>query len=173
VPLVEPFKISNGVIAEKTRSSSVCTSRNCRVRRVSPMSGSFYSEETPESTWDCLTKELIPLFAERDNIVDRECQRACSIPSRKTRLRSGARDCLLGSRSAEAKRALWKLLGADRISVESGLAVGIYPTIRELLLAIERCWSRIQAAQIKIQPGLGSKAPDRSQGGIRCNTAYG
>src|SRR3990167_10800080 len=49
---------------------------------------------------------------------------------------------------------LHKLLGGERINVESGLAVGIYPSVGALLAAIERYLVEgYKRVKVKIQPG--------------------
>src|SRR3990172_903119 len=61
VPLVEPFRISNGIVSEKDAILvGIHSGGAAGDGESSPMAGSFYSEDTPESTWDCLTQELIP-----------------------------------------------------------------------------------------------------------------
>jgi len=159
VPLVEPFKISNGVIAEKDAIIvGVHIGGIVGYGESSPMSGSFYSEETPESTWDCLTKELIPLLL-RETTSSIESVNALldTVPGNAF-AKAGLETPFWDLEAQRQNVPLWKLLGADRISVESGLAVGIYPTIRELLLAIERCLVEgYKRLKIKIQPGWDLK----------------
>jgi len=61
VPMREPFRISNGVVSEK--ESIIVELYSCNdvgYGEASPMSGSFYSSETPESTWAALANDLIP-----------------------------------------------------------------------------------------------------------------
>jgi O-succinylbenzoate synthase len=61
VPLMETFKISNGEITEKDAILvGVYSDGLIGYGESSPMSGSFYSDETPESAWDCLVNELVP-----------------------------------------------------------------------------------------------------------------
>src|SRR5215210_7395764 len=63
VPLVEPFRISNGSVAEKDCVLVEVTTDRGVVGwgEASPMSGSFYSDDTPESVWRALSETLIPL----------------------------------------------------------------------------------------------------------------
>src|SRR5438552_16068263 len=61
VPLVEPFRISNGEIREKEAIIVEIEQNGIHgFGEASPMSGSFYSSETPETTWEFLVLELIP-----------------------------------------------------------------------------------------------------------------
>src|SRR5215208_7236775 len=63
VPLNEPFRISNGSAAEKD-----CVLVEATTDRgvtgwgeASPMSGSFYSDDTPDTVWRALGETLVPL----------------------------------------------------------------------------------------------------------------
>ena len=62
VPLVEPFRISNGAVTEKDAVLIEVKTDDGQVGwgEASPMSGSFYSDDTPESAWAALTTELVP-----------------------------------------------------------------------------------------------------------------
>src|SRR6186713_399374 len=67
IPLVEPFRISNGEVAEK--DGIVCAVESGSVTgygESSPMSGSFYSTDTPESCWQQLITELGPAIVGRE-----------------------------------------------------------------------------------------------------------
>src|SRR3982750_2871462 len=57
VPLVEPFRISNGSVAEKDSILIELLTDDGHVGwgEASPMSGSFYSPDTPDSVWENLT----------------------------------------------------------------------------------------------------------------------
>jgi O-succinylbenzoate synthase len=66
VPFVEPFRISNGVVAEKESILIEVTNTDDVTGwgESAPMAGSFYSADTPDSSWQALTQELIPRFFE-------------------------------------------------------------------------------------------------------------
>src|ERR1043166_6792833 len=77
VPLREPFRISNGEVAEKEAILvELNTTRGITGGgEASPMSGSFYSADTPESTWRALAEQLIPLVFARGIDVPRFYER--------------------------------------------------------------------------------------------------
>jgi O-succinylbenzoate synthase len=155
VPLVEPFRISNGVVAEKDAILvGVHSGGLVGYGESSPMSGSFYSEETPESTWNCLTKELIPrLLKQAPSSVEDVNALLDTVPGNAF-AKAGIETAFWDLQAQMQSVPLWKLLGAGNNSVESGLAVGIYPTIHELLLAVERYLVEgYKRVKIKIQPG--------------------
>jgi o-succinylbenzoate synthase len=145
IPLHEPFRISNGAIAVK--DAIVVEYRKDGVTgwgEASPMAGAFYSQETPDSTWAALGKMACaddPWAAlsefEGENfakaglagaIIDRDL-RARGVP-------------------------LWQWLESTGRPVPSGVAIGIYDTVEELLDRVER-FSRegYQRIKVKIQPG--------------------
>ena len=159
VPLVEPFRISNGVIAEKDAILvGVHSEGAAGYGESSPMSGSFYSDDTPESTWDCLTKELIPLLLrEKASSIESVNALLNTVPGNMF-AKAGLETAFWDLEAQKQSIPLWKYLGGESHSVESGLAVGIYPTIRELLLAIERYLVEgYKRVKIKIQPGWDLK----------------
>src|SRR5215470_8848302 len=62
VPFVEPFRISNGVVAEKDAVLIELTTSDGIVGwgEASPMSGSFYSADTPDNSWAVLKDQFVP-----------------------------------------------------------------------------------------------------------------
>lgn len=159
VPLGEPFRISSGEVSEKDAILvGVFSEGLVGYGESSPMSGTFYSDETPESAWNCLASDLIPRvlrFApgsikEVNSILDQTRENAFA--------KAGIETAYWDLEAQKSGRPLHALLGSDRNRVESGLAVGIYPTIRELLLAIEKhLVEGYKRVKIKIQPGWDMK----------------
>jgi O-succinylbenzoate synthase len=159
VPLVEPFKISNGEIAEKDAIIvGVYSEGLVGHGESSPMSGSFYSAETPESTWACLVDELIPTILhshpsgveEVNDVINR-------VPSNSF-AKAGIETAFWDLAAQRQDTPLCKCLGAKRNQVESGLAVGIFPSIKDLLRSIEKHLAEgYKRVKIKIQPGWDVK----------------
>jgi O-succinylbenzoate synthase len=155
IPLVEPFKISNGEISEKDGIIvGVHSDGLIGYGESSPMSGSFYSKETPESTWECLRHDLVPriLQAKPDSIegVNAVLDQVSGNSFANAGIETAFWD-LFAQRSDEP---LHRVLGGNRNTVESGLAVGIYPTISKLLSAIQRhLVDGYKRVKVKIQPG--------------------
>ena len=159
VPLVEPFKISSGEVSEKDGILVGVSSEGLvGYGESSPMSGSFYSDETPDSAWNCLTKELVPLvlpskpgsIEEVNTLLDRIQGNAFA--------KAGIETAFWDLEAQKRAKPLNVLLGATRNQVESGLAVGIYPTVCDLLRAIEKHLAEgYKRLKIKIQPGWDMK----------------
>ncbi|MCZ2148872.1 MAG: o-succinylbenzoate synthase [Bryobacterales bacterium] len=155
LPLHEPFRISNGEVAEKDGIIVAAAGGGLTgYGESSPMAGSFYSSDTPESCWRQLYEHLAPAILGRtfSSLDD-----ACEWINRQ----SGSNFAKAGLETAmwdlEAQRRgipLHKLLGGSRDAVASGLAVGLYDTIPQLLRAIQRYIpDGYRRVKIKIAPG--------------------
>jgi O-succinylbenzoate synthase len=156
IPLCEPFRISNGAIAEKDAILVETKTADGVVGwgEASPMSGSFYSDDNPDSTWRALTNQLIPSLLHDG---------ACNATTYFERLRTLPADAFA---KAGLEGAVWdayartvgaplcELLGARPRPIPSGVAIGIYEQTSELLervaLYIDQGYRRVK---IKIQPG--------------------
>jgi O-succinylbenzoate synthase len=160
IPLKEPFRISGGEVAIKDAILvTLETSSGIAQGESSPMAASFgYSDDTPEGCWDDLERAIAP------GLLGRTVDSTAAIAE----IASG----WSGSRfaAAGAETALWDLLGQAHhatiagllgaideqvgLGVQSGLAVGLYPSIVELLKAIETHLDEgYRRVKIKIQPG--------------------
>jgi o-succinylbenzoate synthase len=160
IPLKEPFRISAGEVSIKDAILvTVETGSGIGIGESSPMAVGFgYSSDSPERCWVELTEQIAP------SLLGRSFPTVEEIDS----LSSG----WSGSRFAWAgvETALWDLLGQARHAtiaellgasveqvargVESGLAVGLYPTIVELLKTIEiHLAEGYRRVKIKIAPG--------------------
>jgi O-succinylbenzoate synthase len=122
------------------------------------MSGSFYSEETPESAWNCLVQELIPLLLRSVPGSIEEVNMALDTVPGNAFAKAGIETAFWDLEARRQNKPLSVLLGGKRNRVESGLAVGIFPSIRNLLLAIEKYLVEgYKRVKIKIQPGWDMK----------------
>lgn len=160
VPLKEPFRISGGEVAIKDAILvTVETASAIGHGESSPMAASFgYSPDTPEGCWNDLRTSIAP------GLIGRTIDSPTTIAE----LASAWK----GSRfaAAGAETALWDLLGQahhstvaqllgaidEQISlgVQSGLAVGLYPSIVTLLKTVEPHLAEgYRRLKIKIRPG--------------------
>ena len=146
IPLHEPFRISNGSVAVK--DSIVVEVQDgtwTGFGEASPMAGSFYSAETPESTWEALEKRLVPwvLAGGKGELPDDE-----------PFARAGMDGALWDLKSQITDEPLWWLLGSQPRPIPSGVAIGIFDTIEELLERVRRfVTAGYRRVKIKIQPG--------------------
>lgn len=169
VPLVEPFRISNGVVAEKDAILVEVKTVDGVVGwgEASPMSGSFYSNDTPESAWAALRTELIPSLLGVGAIdAARFYERLREVPG-EAFAKAGLEGAVWDAYAQTAGLPLCELLGAHGgRAVPSGVAIGIYDEVEELLERVERYVAEgYQRVKIKVQPGwdVGAVAAVRAR----------
>lgn len=150
IPLVEPFRISSGAIAEKDGIVvRVETEEFIGYGESSPMSGTFYSSDTPESCWRDLREHLIPpLIGKPFESVSIGTMAGSNFA------KAGIETALWDIEAQRQGKPLYELLGGTAKSVESGLAVGLYDDVSDLLRTIEKYLSDgYKRVKIKIERG--------------------
>lgn len=156
VPLVEPFRISNGAVALKDVILVEVKTEGGIVGwgEASPMSGSFYSDDTPEGSWAALSTHLIPPLLDGSAIdVTRFYEQLRDVPC-DAFAKAGLEGALWDAYAQRAGTPLCELLGARRRAVASGVAIGIYDEIAELLERVERYVAEgYRRVKIKIERG--------------------
>lgn len=148
VPLCEPFRISNGSVAVK--DAIVVSYHDNGITgfgEASPMSGAFYSAETPDSTWVALEHLSGAVLSnpgvDLDSVVEGE-------PFAK----AGIVGALLDHDLRRAGLPLCRWLGSAERPVPSGVAIGIFQTVDELIERVGRYRNQgYRRIKIKIQPG--------------------
>jgi O-succinylbenzoate synthase len=156
VPLVEPFRISSGAIADKdailveVRTNGEVTGWG----EASPMSGSFYSADTPESSWTALSTFLIPsVLSDGPVDVSHFFERLRSLPGDNF-AKAGIEGALWDALAQTLGAPLYELLGSRARPIPSGVAIGIYDQVGELLDRVERFVNQgYRRIKIKIEPG--------------------
>jgi O-succinylbenzoate synthase len=160
VPLKETFRISGGEVAIKDAIVvTVETSSGIGHGESSPMAAGFgYSTDTPDGCWDDLVATIAP------DLIGQTVDSTADIAAQTSTWRA-SRFAIAG-----AETALWDLLGQSHhvtiaallgaideqisLGVQSGLAVGLYPSVVELLKTIETHLAEgYRRVKIKIQPG--------------------
>ena len=155
IPLEEPFTISSGSVSEK--DSIVVAVQSDGITgygEASPMSGPFYSDDTPESTWKHLVDVLVPtVIKEKPSTIGQLnllLDRLGGTPFARAGIETAAWDL----EARVSGNDISALLGGKRPEIESGLAVGIYPSIDILLKRIEVYLKEgYKRLKIKIQKG--------------------
>jgi o-succinylbenzoate synthase len=155
LPLHEPFRISNGSVSEKESIVVELYSGNAvGYGEASPMSGSFYSQETPETTWNALANDLVP------DILSRTIQSPVGYAEllndyiREPFARAGMEGAVWHLAATLLEATIADLFGAPQQRIPSGLAIGIYDSIETLLDRIEHYLKDgYRRTKIKIQPG--------------------
>lgn len=160
IPFKEPFRISGGEVAVKDAILvTLETASGVSHGESSPMAASFgYSSDTPEGCWSDLVRRIAP------SLLGRTIGSGYDIAALAAGW-TGSRFAIAGAETAcwdllarSRYATIADLLGAslDRIAqgVESGLAVGLYPTVVELLRTIETHLAEgYRRVKIKIKPG--------------------
>jgi O-succinylbenzoate synthase len=156
VPFVEPFRISNGVVAEKESILIEVTNTDDVTGwgESAPMAGSFYSADTPDSSWQALTQELIPRFFESRPVDPYGAyQQLQELPG--DAFTKAGIDGALWDLYAKARGvSLGTSLGIRPRVVPSGVAIGIFDTVDELVERVRLYNAQgYQRVKIKIAPG--------------------
>jgi o-succinylbenzoate synthase len=161
LPLVEPFRISNGVVAEKDAILVEVTTADGVVGwgEASAMSGSFYSDHTPESTWKTLTTELIPMLLDAGEFNASSFYQLLRTIAGEPFAKAGLEGALWDAQAQTVGIPLCELLGTRARRIPSGVAIGIYDRVEELLQRVEQYVAQgYQRVKIKIQPGWDVEA---------------
>jgi O-succinylbenzoate synthase len=155
LPLVEPFRISNGVVAEKNSILVEITTADGVIGwgEASPMSGSFYSDDTPERAWEALSKQLIPKLLEAGEFdTTRFFELLREFPG-EAFAKAGLEGAVWDAYSQSVGMPLCEVLGACARTIPTGVAIGIYDQAEELLERVERYVAQgYQRVKVKIQP---------------------
>jgi hypothetical protein len=125
VPLVEPFRISSGAVAEKDGIIVQLESDGLTgVGESSPMAGSFYSADTPESCWRELREQLVPSLLEQRFPSHAAAVDWINAHPGSHFAKAGIETALWDLEARRRGQPLFALLGGTARPVESGLAVG-------------------------------------------------
>jgi o-succinylbenzoate synthase len=155
VPMREPFRISNGTVSEKESIIvELYSDGGVGYGEASPMSGSFYSSETPDTTWAALADDLIPSILSRSISDPSHYAESLNTYTKEPFARAGIEGALWDLFAAKNGTTIRELLGAPLGPIACGLAVGIYDSIEALLDRIAYyLQDGYQRVKIKIAPG--------------------
>jgi len=156
VPLHEPFKISNGEVSVKDAILVEIQGENGNFGwgEASPMGGSFYSSETPESTWEFLRSTAVPGLLERAlPEACRCCKWLAQFPGEPF-AKAGVEGAVWDFWANQKSVPLYEMLGGRMRPVASGAAIGLMPSVAELLSRVDRFLKQgYRRIKIKIMPG--------------------
>ena len=156
VPLVEPFRISNGSVAEKDAILIELVTEGAVTGwgEASPMSGAFYSSDTPETAWLSLTETMIPAVLNTGEIEVKSFFKTLRAQPGDPFAKAGLEGALWDAYANSLDIPLCELLGGQTRPIPSGVAIGIYDHVDQLLervaTFIEQGYRRVK---IKIEPG--------------------
>ncbi|HET9176757.1 MAG TPA: o-succinylbenzoate synthase [Terriglobia bacterium] len=156
VALHEPFKISNGEVSVKDAVLVELQGENGAAGwgEASPMGGSFYSSETPGTTWDFLRSKVAPGLLERPIPEAGRCFEWLSQFPGEPFAKAGVEGAVWDFWANLVSVPLYEMLCGSRRPLASGAAIGLMPSIDELLdrvgTFLQQGYRRIK---IKIMPG--------------------
>ena len=154
VPLVEPFRISSGAVAEKDGIIvRIETQDAIGFGESSPMAGSFYSSDTPESCWRELRDDLAPAALGKSFESARAASEWIAGMPGSNFAKVGIETAFWDVEARQSGKPLYELLGGSNKPVESGVAIGLYDTPADLLRAVERYLPDYKRVKIKIERG--------------------
>ncbi len=154
--MTEPFRISSGSVAEKD-AIVVIIERDGQMAfgEASPMAGAFYSSITPETTWEFLAEAAVPELLRAEHWwPEWAAETMKKLHPDQPFGWAGVEGALWDLRALETGKSFNELFDIEPRPVESGLAVGIYDTIAELVDACGRYMvDGYRRIKVKIEPG--------------------
>ncbi len=156
VPLHEPFKISNGEVSVKDAILVELrgTSGSTGWGEASPMGGSFYSAETPDSTWEFLRSKAVPGLLSQPLPEAGRCFEWLTRFPGEPFAKAGVEGAVWDFWANQASTPLYQMLGGSRRPIASGAAIGLMPSVDELLNRVDTYLKQgYRRIKIKIMPG--------------------
>src|SRR2546422_552258 len=184
IPFHEPFRISSGEVAVKDAILVELAAQGGMAGwgEASPMAGSFYSPETPESTWRFLRERLIPYFLGRPEFDPQRLVEPLEGFPGEPFAKAGLEGAVWELKAKKEAKPLWDLLGGRKRPVPSGAPLRLIPRVPMLLDRVGRFFwggypriklgsARILNIKVQRMGGLGParRASDAAQAaGIPC-----
>lgn len=155
VPLVEPFRISSGAVTAKDGIVVALHSDGLTgYGESSPMSGSFYSGDTPARSWDELCNVVVPAIVGKTFEEPEDWNAALDKLPAGNFTKTGVETAFWDIAAQRLHKPLHEMLGGTATQVKSGLAVGLYDDVNEMLRTIERYLvDGYHRVKLKIEPG--------------------
>ncbi len=155
IQLHEPFRISSGEVRVKDAILVELTADgNVGWGEASPMAGSFYSSETPEGTWEFLCNRLLPSFLERPELDPCRCSDRLEELPGEPFAKAGLEGAVWGLWAKANSKPLCTMFGGQKRPIASGAAIGLMPTVADLLDRVKRFSGEgYRRIKIKIEPG--------------------
>ncbi len=118
----------------------------------------YFSEESTDTAWITIIKELVPLLTAADDQSGGKCPDIFR-PVRGHRMAKAALENALWDLEAQKRRIpLYELLGGTRKTVACGVSIGLQPTVEKLMEKVELELSRgYQRIKLKCKPGFDRK----------------
>src|SRR5215216_6162498 len=102
------------------------------------MSGSFYSDATPDSSWTALREQLVPALLSAGQVNPATFFEVLREQPADPFAKAGIEGAVWDAYANTRQRAFYELFGIERRPVPSGVAIGIFGTIDELIERVYR-----------------------------------
>ena len=155
VPLVEPFRISSGAVSEKDGIIIALYSEGLTgYGESSPMAGNFYSGDTPERSWEELCNVVVPALFGRTFEDPSDWNAALDKLPAGNFTKTGVETAFWDIFAQRQNKPLHQMLGGTAATVRSGLAVGLYDDLNDMLRTVDRYLADgYHRVKLKIEPG--------------------
>jgi O-succinylbenzoate synthase len=153
--LLRPFETSFGVTQDRRiLLVRVSDGETHGYGEVTAGEGPFYCHETVDTAWSILSEFVIPRIVGKTLESARDFGPIVAAIRGHYMARGGVEAALWDLESRQRGLPLWKFLGGTRTEVDTGVSIGIQPTIDKLLEVIQSEVSAgYQRIKIKIKPG--------------------
>jgi O-succinylbenzoate synthase len=136
--LLHPFETSFGVTHERRIVLLTVTDGTyIGYGEVTAGEGPFYSHETTETAWHVLRDFILPNAIGKEIAVEEQFGSVVAGIRGHNMAKAGLETALWDLAAKGRKIPLWKLLGGTRQQIESGVSIGIQPSISKLLEKID------------------------------------
>jgi o-succinylbenzoate synthase len=153
--LLRPFETSFGVTLDR-RIVIVRVSDGSAdgYGEVTAGEGPFYCHETTDTAWHVLQHFVIPRVIGKELENARDFWPLVADIRGHYMARGGLEAALWDLEARQLGQPLWKFLGGTRSEIDSGVSIGIHPSIDKLLQTVQReVDAGYQRIKIKIKPG--------------------
>ncbi len=116
--------------------------------------GPWYSYETYQTAWHVIKDYIAPLMAKRRAYTPHSFIEAVSPIRGHNMAKAGIEHALWDLEARKRGEPLWRLLGGVKDRIESGVSIGIQPSIEKLIETVNRYLDEgYRRIKIKIKPG--------------------
>jgi len=163
IPLVRPFETSFGVTRDRrvllaeVRSEGLTGWGECTVGERP-----HFSEESTDTAWQVITKELGPALAAEPPNHGGDCPRIFRQVRGNRMAKATLENAIWDLEAQREGIPLWQLLGGVRETIPCGVSLGIQGSIPELLDMVEReLAAGYQRIKLKCKPGWDTEVLER------------
>lgn len=159
MPLVMPFETSFGrtterrILLTEVQADGVAGWGECTAGEHPT-----FSEESTDTAWIVLTKELVPALLNAESVTPGGCAKVFSHIRGNRMAKAALENAVWDAESQMAGISLSKLLGGVRDTIQCGVSIGIQSSVDKLLDVVEReLAAGYRRIKLKCKPGLDTQ----------------